>query len=91
MNEPREDLMNGYRDLARRHRRELAAVAHPGEHAAVPRFNWVVAAVEGVAEAAYDWSDRRSHHARHTGSAEAEHQRPDAGLTHRGARRPYPL
>ena len=44
--------MNGYRDRVEQHRRRLAEAALSGEHAAVPRFNWVVAAIEGVTDAA---------------------------------------
>jgi hypothetical protein len=44
--------VNGYRARAEQHRRRLAEAAQRGERAAVPRFNWVVAAIEGVTDAA---------------------------------------
>jgi hypothetical protein len=44
--------VNGYRARVEEHRRRLAEAAQRGERAAVPRFNWVVAAVEGVTDAA---------------------------------------
>jgi hypothetical protein len=44
--------VNGYRARVEEHRRRLAEAASRGERAAVPRFNWVVAAIEGVTDAA---------------------------------------
>jgi hypothetical protein len=44
--------VNGYRARVEQHRRRLAEAALNGERAAVPRFNWVVAAIEGVTDAA---------------------------------------
>jgi hypothetical protein len=44
--------VNGYRARVEQHRRRLAEAALNGERAAVPRFNWVVATIEGVTDAA---------------------------------------
>jgi hypothetical protein len=44
--------VNGYRARVEQHRRRLAEAALSGERAAVPRFNWVVATIEGVTDAA---------------------------------------
>lgn len=44
--------MNGYRARVEQHRRRLAEAAATGERAAIPHFNWVVAAIEGVTDAA---------------------------------------
>jgi len=44
--------VNGYRARVEQHRRRLAEAAQSGERAAVPRFNWVVATIEGVTDAA---------------------------------------
>ncbi len=44
--------MNGYRARVEQHRRRLAEAALSGERAAVPHFNWVVATIEGVTDAA---------------------------------------
>ncbi len=45
--------MNGYRDRAERHRRRLAEAASHGERTAVPGFDWLVATIQGAADAAH--------------------------------------
>jgi hypothetical protein len=45
--------VNGYRALVERHRRGLAEAASRGEQTAVSNFDWLVAAVDGVADAAH--------------------------------------
>jgi hypothetical protein len=39
--------------MVERHRRRLAEAAARGERAAVPNFDWLVAYVDGVADAAH--------------------------------------
>jgi hypothetical protein len=43
--------MNGYRDRARRHQRELAESTGQGERDAIPRMDWVADTIEGVTHA----------------------------------------
>jgi hypothetical protein len=45
--------MNGYRAMVERRRRRLAEAAGSGERAAVPDFDWLVAVVDAVADAAH--------------------------------------
>jgi hypothetical protein len=45
--------MNGYRDRVERHRRRLAEAASRGERTAVPGFDWLVATIQGAADAAH--------------------------------------
>lgn len=45
--------MNGYRAMVERRRRQLAEAASRGERIAVPSFDWLVATIDGCADAVH--------------------------------------
>jgi len=52
--------MNGCRARVERHRRRLAEAASRGERTVVPRFDWLVATINGLADAAHAPEPHRS-------------------------------